>query len=1167
MAHADFVHLRVHTAYSLLEGAIQIEPLVELCRCHAMPALAITDSGNMFGALEFALVCRKAGIQPIIGTLLNIAREGGESASHSRDGHREPADSLLLLAQNEAGYANLLKLSSKSFLDSDRVHAPQVSYADLARHSDGLIALTGGLTGPLGRRLADGHRAAAEAVLLELAQMFPGRLYLELQRHGLADEQRIEPVLLDLADSHDIPLVATNDVHFAGEDMYAAHDALICIAEGTYLSETDRRRLTPQHRFKTPEEMRLLFADIPDAVDNSLVVAQRCAYAPPERPPILPQYGTSAGRNEATELTAMAEAGLERRLEAHLFTFGMSAEARDEAARTYRERLAHELTVIIDMNYPGYFLIVADFIRFAKDSAIPVGPGRGSGAGSVVAWALGITDLDPLRFGLVFERFLNPDRVSMPDFDIDFCQEKREKVIRYVQQKYGHDRVAQIITFGTLQARAALRDVGRVLQMPYGQVDRLCKMVPYNPARPVTLGQAIASEARLQNARDEDENVARLLEIALKLEGLYRHASTHAAGVVIGDRPLDELVPLYRDPRSDMPVTQFSMKYAELSGLIKFDFLGLKTLSILDRARQLVRQRGIDIDLATLPLDDAKTYEMMARGDTVGVFQFESSGMRALLQEAKPDCFEDIIALVALFRPGPMENIPKYVACKHGREPREHLHDLIEPVVKDTYGVIIYQEQVMQIAQVFAGFSMGEADILRHAMGKKIKSEMESQRDRFVAGAMAKGVDRERAVYVFNLVDKFAGYGFNKAHSAGYGLLAYQTAWMKANHPVEFFAACMTLDLGNTDKLSIFKRELERVAITLLRPDINRSEAEFSVEDDSEGQPAIRYALSAIKNVGRQAMDTVVRERAANGPFGDLEALARRLDPRAVNKRQLENLVCAGALDTLNPNRAQTFATVESILRGAGVAAEERESHQENLFGDAAPASARAFAPAVTPWQKMEQLNHEFEAVGFYLSAHPLDPYARELKRLGVTPVADVTARFMTHGAGNGGGNGRPALLAGVVLDFDERTSAKGNRFARASLSDASGAFEVTLFSEQLVGARETLEPGRLAVIKVEARAEGDRLRMTAQSVQALEELVADLETGLSITLGSAAPLARLKDLLAGAGRGRAPVNLTLTLNDGQTEVDIAVAQSYAVTPPLRDEIAKLSGIREVRDF
>ena len=1166
MAHADFVHLRAHTAYSLLEGAIQIEALVELCRRHAMPAVAITDTGNLFGALEFSLACRKAGIQPIIGTLLNVTCDVGERTLRSREAQGEPPDRLLLLAQSEAGYANLIKLSSKSFLDSDRLLAPQVSYAELACSCDGLIALTGGLTGPLGRKLAAGHRAAAEAALLDLVKMFPGRLYLEVQRHGLADEQRIEPVLLDLADSHDIPLVATNGVYFAGEDMYAAHDALICIAEGTYLSETDRRRLTPEHRFKTPEEMRRLFADMPDAVDNSLVVAQRCAYAPPERPPILPQYGTSAGRDEATELTVMAETGLVRRLEAHLFTSDMSAEARDEAGRTYRERLAHELTVIIDMNFPGYFLIVADFVRYARGAGVPVGPGRGSGAGSVVAWALGITDLDPLRFGLVFERFLNPDRVSMPDFDIDFCQEKRDQVIRYVQQKYGHDRVAQIITFGTLQARAALRDVGRVLQMPYGQVDQLCKMVPYNPARPVTLGQAIAGEARLQKARDEDENVARLLEISIKLEGLYRHASTHAAGVVIGDRPLDELIPLYRDPRSDMPVTQFSMKYAELSGLIKFDFLGLKTLSVLDRACRLVRQRGTDVDLATLPLDDTKTYEAMARGDTVGVFQFESAGMRALLQEAKPDCFEDIIALVALFRPGPMENIPKYVACKHGREPREHLHDLIEPVVRDTYGVIIYQEQVMQIAQVFAGFSMGEADILRRAMGKKIKSEMEAQRDRFVAGAMAKGVDRERAVYVFNLVDKFAGYGFNKAHSAGYALLAYQTAWMKANYPVEFFAACMTLDLGNTDKLSVFKRELERIAIPLLPPDINRSEVEFSVEDDGEGQPAIRYALSAIKNVGRQAMDTVVRERVANGPFGDIESLTRRLDPRAVNKRQLENLVCAGALDTLNANRAQTFATVEAILRGAGAAAEERESRQENLFGDEAPASPGLFAPAVTPWQTMEQLNHEFGAVGFYLSAHPLDPYARELKRLGVKPVADITSSFLSPGAGNGG-DGRRAVLAGAVLEVTERTSARGNRFARTSLSDTGGAFEVTLFSEQLGAARETLEPGRLVVITVEARADGDRLSMTAQRVQALEELVADLETGLSITLESTAPLVQLKNLLAGAGRGRAPVNLTLTLNDGHTDVDIVIAQHYAVTPPLRAEIAKLSGIREVRDF
>ncbi|MDF2765731.1 MAG: polymerase alpha subunit, partial [Rhodospirillales bacterium] len=663
MAHADFVHLRTHSAYSLSEGALKTKELVKLCTANRMPAVAVTDTGNLFGALEFSLACQEAGVQPIVGCVLGIRREDG----NHRMGVRPAPDPIVLLVQSREGWRNILKLISRAYLEGTPGEAPQVEISDLEGHSQGLILLTGGPSGPIGRLLAEGQDDPAETTLKRLAGIFPGRLYIELMRHGLEIENRIESRLIDLAYALDLPLVATNDVFFADEGMFEAHDALLCIADGAYVTQANRRRLTPEHRFKSADEMRALFADLPEAVDNTLVIARRCAFMPEIVKPILPAFPDSAG-NEADELRRQAAEGLEARLNAHVFAPEMDAAARDAAAKPYRERLEFELGVIIQMGFAGYFLIVAEFIKWAKAEDIPVGPGRGSGAGSVVAWALTITDLDPLRWGLLFERFLNPERVSMPDFDIDFCQDRRDEVIRHVQEKYGRDRVAQIITFGKLQARAVLRDVGRVLQLPFGQVDKLCKLVPNNPANPVTLQQAIDAEPVLQNARDTDEDVRRLIDIALKLEGLYRHASTHAAGVVIGDRPLDELVPLYRDPRSDMPVTQFNMKWVEQAGLVKFDFLGLKTLTVLAKAVELVAERGERLDLAALPLDDAKTYAMIGRGETTGIFQLESSGMRDVVRKLKPDRFEDIIALVALYRPGPMDNIPRYIACKHGAE-------------------------------------------------------------------------------------------------------------------------------------------------------------------------------------------------------------------------------------------------------------------------------------------------------------------------------------------------------------------------------------------------------------------------------------------------------------------------------------------------------------------
>src|SRR5712691_6615423 len=1158
MPLADFVHLRTHTAYSLSAGAIKINELAQLCREAAMPAVAITDSGNLFGALEFATACAEAGIQPIIGieiALAPSAKNGnGERAQRPANG-AEP-DRIVLLVQSEIGYRNLMRLTSHAFLDGEAGAEPALSLADLAAANDGLICLAGGAGGPVGHLLAEGQAEAAEAMLAALKELFPGRLYIELMRHGLPEEARSETGLVDLAYAHDLPLVATNNAYFPDRDFYEAHDALMCIAQGRAVADTDRRHLTPEHFFRLAAEMRALFADLPEACDNTLVIARRCAFIPQPQRPILPAFPLPDDADEATALREAARAGLAARMAAP------GVHAADPAP--YRERLEFELDMIVETGFAGYFLIVADFIQWAKRQGIPVGPGRGSGAGSVVAWSLTITDLDPLRFGLLFERFLNPERVSMPDLDIDFCQDRRDEVIRYVQQKYGRDRVAQIITFGKLQARAVLRDVGRVLGMPYGQVDRLCKLVPNNPAHPVSLAKAILGEPQLQQQRDSDETVARLLTIALKLEGLYRHASTHAAGVVIGDRPLAELVPLYRDPRSDMPATQFNMKWVELAGLVKFDFLGLKTLTVLERARELLAVRGIALDLSDLPLDDRASFELLSRGDTVGVFQVEGAGVRDMLKQLRPDRFEDIIAVVSLYLPGPMENIPRYIAVKHGEEAPDYLHPALEGILKETHGIMIYQEQVMQIAQVLAGYTLGGADLLRRAMGKKIQAEMDAQRQQFVEGAAARGVGRARAELIFDQMAKFAGYGFNKSHAAAYALVAYQTAYLKANYPVEFMAASMTLDLGNTDKLNHFRQELGRLGIALLPPDINRSEVAFAVEQDPKtGQPAIRYALAAVKGVGEQAMRDLVAERAGAGPFKDLFDFALRLDAKSFNRRQFESLVKAGAFEGLNPNRAQSFAAAELLLRQASRAAEERETKQESLFaGIAGPAdvgfAARPSLPVVPDWPPVERLQNEFDAIGFYLSSHPLDPYDRSLERAGILRWIDLPAALAAGGATR-------FRLAGIVIGRKERTSARGNRFAFVQLSDTSGVFEVTLFSEVLGQARALLESGQPLIVTLDVRREEESLRLTAQKIEPLDGVVAQAAAGLRVFVSEIEALPRLKSLIGreAGGRGRVTVVLDLPRN----EVELALPGGFRVDPRIRAAVKSLPGIVDVHDI
>jgi DNA polymerase III subunit alpha len=1167
---ARFVHLKVHSAYSLLEGALTIPKLAKLAAAHELPALGLTDTNNLFGALEFSDKLADAGIQPIIGVALNVdfAERNPEPIEQSGTAPRRAGDGpIALLAASEAGYANLMKLVSRAHLDAADPHAVHTTIGALEAHAEGLIALTGGPEGPIDRALREGQRPLAEARLKRLAAAFGDRLYVEIQRHGLKSEHDVEPQLLQLAYALALPIVATNEAYFATPDDYEAHDALLCIADGRYVVEDDRRRVTREHDFKSGEAMAELFADLAEALDNTIEIAKRCAFRPKGRKPILPRFvagddvvsETEQARRETAELRRQAEQGLRERLAA-------APPAPGFTVADYEKRLAYEIDVIARMKFPGYFLIVADFIKWAKAQHIPVGPGRGSGAGSVVAWALTITDLDPLRFGLLFERFLNPERVSMPDFDIDFCQDRRDEVIRYVADKYGHDRVAQIITHGKLQARAVLRDVGRVLQMPYGQVDRLCKLVPNNPANPVTLAEAIAGEPKLQEARSAEPLVARLLEIAQKLEGLYRHASTHAAGMVIADRPLEELVPLTRDPKSNTPVTQYNWKMVEAAGLVKFDFLGLKTLTVLQKAVDLVKRgRGVMVDLAALPLDDRKSFELLAKADTVGVFQLESTGMRESLKRLKPDRFEDIIAMVALYRPGPMDNIPTYINRKHGEEPVDNLHPLLEPILRETYGVIIYQEQVIEIAKAMAGYSLGEADLLRRAMGKKDRAGMAKEQARFVAGAVAKGVEKADAVYVFELVDKFAGYGFNKSHAAAYALVSYQTAYMKANYREEFLAASMTLDMANTDKLAQFAAEARKSGIEVKPPCVIASEVDFLAEPSRKaGEPgAIRYSLAALKNIGAAAVSAIVAERNAKGRYASLADFASRLNPKALNKRALETLAAAGAFDALEANRALVHANVEGILALAQRREANAASGTEDLFGLGQTAPQLDLRP-VQAWTAMERLSHEFEAVGFYLSGHPLDSYERVLQKLGVKRYVDFEA--LTE---RGSCEGR---LAGIVISARERKSQRGNKFAFAVFSDTTGQFEAVVFSDTLAQCRDLLEPGTAVLLSVAAEREGDTVKMRVEGMEALDKAAAGVQRGLRVVLdrrliqgGKAGAIAVLKALLKPGGKGE--IRLVLALDDRNRELEFTLPGRYDVSPAQAGILSTTPGVREVLEI
>jgi DNA polymerase-3 subunit alpha len=1136
-----------------------------------MPAVAVTDTNSMFCALEFSVAASGEGIQPIMGCQVDLAYLEAQPGEKPK----APAP-VVLLAQSERGYENLMRLSSCLYVDKGG-QLPQVTLAELEEFSEGLICLTGGALGPVGMLLQAGQRPAAQALMDRLKSMFNDRLYVELQRHpgdkGLPEAERVtERGFVEMAYAMELPLVATNDVYFPKEEMYEAHDALICIAEGAYVDQQEpRRRLTPQHYFKSPEEMATLFADLPEAIENTVEIAKRCAFMAYRRDPILPKFAD----DEVAELRRMANEGLQARLAVipHAVT-----------PEEYQERLDFELGIIEGMGFPGYFLIVADFIQWAKDHDIPVGPGRGSGAGSLVAYALTITDLDPLRYSLLFERFLNPERVSMPDFDIDFCMDRREEVIRYVQEKYGRDKVGQIITFGALLSKAAVRDIGRVLQMPYGQVDRLSKMIPVEGVKPVSIEQALAQEERLRAEAKNEEVVDRLLQYGMQVEGLLRNASTHAAGVVIGDRPLDRLVPLYQDPRSDMPATQFNMKWVEQAGLVKFDFLGLKTLTVIQNAIEQIHAGGRDLHVAAdgsviyeptpgaeneinaIPLDDPKTYDLYSAARTVAVFQVESSGMMDALKRMKPTCIEDIVALVALYRPGPMENIPTYCEVKNGLREIESVHPLIDHILEETQGIIVYQEQVMQIAQVMAGYSLGGADLLRRAMGKKIKEAMDAERPKFEKGAAENGVDKKKASEVFDLLEKFANYGFNKSHAAAYAVVSYQTAWLKANHPVEFMAGVMNCDIHLTEKLAVYFEEVKKaLKLPYVPPCVNRSGASFKVVDG-----ALVYALGALKNVGLDAMRLVVEGRQdgdgkAEKPFVNLFDFARRVELKKVGKRPLEMMARAGAFDVLDSNRRRVFDSLDALVQYSAAIWEQKQSNQVSLFGDAGEDLPEPRLSPVQDWLPAERLAEEFKAIGFYLSGHPLDDYAGPLKRKDVKTLDEVTQLAQ--------GGALVAKIAGIVSGRQERKSARGNRFAFVQASDTTGAYECTVFSDTLEASRDYLDAGSMVVITVEATMESDQLKLLARGIAPLDTVVADVGgVGLKIFVEAPEAIAMVAEVLENASKAaqraaRGPISFCIMGSDLPGEVEIDAGAEFPVTPQIKGAIKSLDGVMTVEEI
>lgn len=1155
---SNFIHLRVQSSYSMLESALTVDKLIELAKKNNMPALLLSDRGNLFGSLEFSLSATKSGIQPIHGSILNLLYK-----EEDKDKFAE----ILLIAKDKTGYQNLLKLVSYSFIKNERRVCNHITFEDLLQYHEGIIALSCYTEGLIGRALLNKDNKQARFWAKELQNIFKDRFYFEIMRHDLEKERIIEHDYLDLATELNIPLVATNNVLFADISMYEAHDILLCISAGVTKEHDERKRVSNQCYFKSAAQMAELFKDLPAAIENTIHLAQRCNIMSESSEPMLPRFSNDSG-NEEDLLRHEAEKGLELRLNAKYRRENIPPEERSKILQQYMERLNYELEVICKMNFAGYFLIVSDFIKWSKQQNITVGPGRGSGAGSIVAWCLLITDLDPIKFGLLFERFLNPERISMPDFDIDFCQEKREEVINYVRSKYGDNRVGQIITFGKMQAKAVIKDVSRVLGLPYRYAEHLTELVPFNAVNPVTLAQAIEEVAELKQAASgkglynlpgEEELIKQVLEAALSLEGLNRHASIHAAGIVIAGKDLMEIVPVYKDTHSSMLVVQYSMKYAELAGLMKFDFLGLQTLTVITKCKELLSRRGININFDEIGYDDKKTYEMLSTGAGSGVFQFEGPGMRDTLRRLKPDSIGDLIALGALYRPGPMENIPVYIACKHELQKPDYLHPLLESILTETYGVIIYQEQVIEIAKVLAGYSLGSADLLRRAMGKKIKAEMAAQEELFVNGAKANNIPEEQAKSIFETVAKFAGYGFNKAHASAYAIISYQTAYLKANFPAEFLVACMNLDMDNNDKINLFIREAQNNNIKVLPPDINTCRGYFTVSfthchpelasgsyesDTRHAEKAITYALGAIKNVTAAFGEIVESEREQNGPFKSITDFVERLPLKSYNRKLLENLIKAGCFDKLHPNRNQLLlsvypgsleqweeeqktgekskkdSTTPKLLAYASSYHEERNSKQISLLSIKAFGSQIFFD--VVPPNNIDLAFQEFHVLGLFVNRHPLTDYRDLLQMVNISDSKDLYEK-LPFGSST-------LSIAGVIQKKDARMSARG-KFITLQLSDQYGIFDLTIFSEEILrNYGHLLDIKTLVVASCDVFKDNGGYRLTAKSFKAIDDLLKDNKLHLTLYPKNGEQLKEIIDLLKNKRQSSENSNASISL-------------------------------------
>ena len=1099
-----FINFKVHTQYSICEGAIKIPDLAEYCKSNKVPALGLSDSYNLCGALEFSQELSKIGTQPIIGSQINFK-------------FANTIGKLPIFAKTEEGFKNLIKLSSKSYLDIRDEDEPHCNINDLFNNKKDILVLSGGIDSLISKLINKNSSKDIDKIIQELKRNFPDLFYFEIQRHNDFGEKNLENNFLNLSEKFKVPIIASREIYYIDKDMHEAHDALICIGEKTYVDEKNRKKYSEEHYLKKSDEMKQIFKDLPQALENNYYFPQRFSYKLKKSNPVLPSIKTSNNFDESKELLFQSEKGLKNRFEKFILKKNNSKDI-EKLKKVYFDRLNHELKIINEMKYAGYFLIVSDYIRWSKKNNIPVGPGRGSGAGSLVAYSLDITDLDPIEFDLIFERFLNPERISMPDFDIDFCEEKRDLVFKYLRSKYKNG-VAHIITFGKLKARMALRDIGRVIGLPYGHVDKICKMIPFDPSRPLTLEESIAREPRIKEEEKNNPKVKKLIKLSLKLEGLNRNLATHAAGVVIAGEKLSEQVPLYKDQTSDLllPSTQFDMYSSENVGLVKFDILGLNTLTVIHKTIQMLENKNIKVDISKIPLNDPEIFKLLSTGETTGLFQLESSGVRSTLRQMKPNKFEDIIALVALYRPGPMNNIPIYNDCKNGLKKPDYIHDSLEKILKPTYGIIIYQEQVMQIAQVLAGFTPGQADILRKAMGKKKRKELEKQEEKFIKGAVNNGIKKDIASFIFQKIKPFAEYGFNKSHAAAYALIAYQTAYLKHYYKEEFIAATMSTELSNTDKLREFVQELKRLKIKIIRPNINICFADFKAEKNK-----IIYALSAIKSVGFEAISNVINERNKNGKFKSLEDFISRVNPKDINKLQLEGLVKAGAFDDLCADRSSLFHSIPKLIQTNKSNWEEKNSMQTNLFQNNTDINLEKFNLIKNEkWKENDVLMNEFHSIGFYMSDHPLKVYEKYLKEKKIISFNE----FMKRNENN-------AIVVGTIMSIQEKKSIKGNPFAIIKFSDLESEFELFLFSDLLIQKRNQLKAASSFVLTLQKDFIGkDSIsrRVNIKNIIEINDLINELHENVTIELNEKSDFEKLSIFLKESGQTKVKIKIAST--------------------------------------